>query len=256
MKYSGLFLLSIAAVGLTGCEWMPGRPKLAEKRPEPHHIADFQTLFNQNCRGCHGAGNEISASIRLDDPFYLSFMTKERLHEIITNGVKGGTMPAFALSQGGSLTDEQVEILVNGIMAWATKPAPADFPPYSAPLGDASRGATAFGVSCGSCHGQDGKGVLGKAGSVTNPAFLGLVTDQYLRTIVLAGRSDLGCPNFQERVPGRAMTNEEISDVVAWLASQRKNEFGQPLASSQPAAASQPAAPSQPETLRSNEHRE
>lgn len=256
MKYLGYFLLPIVAASLTGCEWMPGRPKLADKRPEPHHITSFETLFNQNCRGCHGAGDNVSAVIPLDDPFYLQFLTKERLHEVITYGIKGTPMPAQALSQGGSLTDHQVEILVDGIMAWSTKQKPADFPPYSAPLGNAVQGAATFGVSCGSCHGQDGKGIAGKAGSVINHAYLGLVTDQYLRTIVLAGRSDLGCPTFQDRVPGRAMTNEEISDVVAWLASQRKNEFGQPLVVSQPAGASQPAAPSpsQPETLRSNEH--
>ena len=61
-----------------------------------------------------------------------------------------------------------------------------------------------------------------------HPAYLGLVSDQYLRTIVIAGR-DLGCPDFQNRVSGRPMSGEEISDVVAWLASQRKNEFGEPL---------------------------
>ena len=45
----------------------------------------------------------------------------------------------------------------------------------------------------------------------------------------MLGRNDLGCPDFQNRVPGKPMSEEEISGVVAWLVSQRKNEFGQPL---------------------------
>ena len=52
---------------------------------------------------------------------------------------------------------------------------------------------------------------------MAHPAFLGLVSDQYLRTIVIAGRNDLGCPDFQNRVPGKPMSEEEISGVVAWL---------------------------------------
>jgi cytochrome c oxidase cbb3-type subunit 3 len=90
-----------------------------------------------------------------------------------------------------------------------------------------AQGQAAFGTFCASCHDADGTG--GKAGSVVRPAYLGLVSDQYLRTIVIAGRNDLGCPDFQNRVPGKPMSEEEISGVVAWLVSQRKNEFGQPL---------------------------
>ena len=89
------------------------------------------------------------------------------------------------------------------------------------------RAQAAFATFCASCHGADGNG--GKAGSVINPAYVGLVSDQYLRTIVIAGRNDLGCPDFQSRVAGKAMSEEEISGVVAWLVSQRRNEFGQPL---------------------------
>jgi mono/diheme cytochrome c family protein len=65
--------------------------------------------------------------------------------------------------------------------------------------------------------------VKGKAGSVVDPAYLGLVSDQYLRTVVIAGRPDLGMPGFREYVPGKPMTPEEISDVVAWLASHRQS---------------------------------
>jgi hypothetical protein len=48
-----------------------------------------------------------------------------------------------------------------------------------------------------------------------------LISDQGLRTIVITGRPDFGAPDWRGNVPGRPMTDQEISDVVAWLSSQR-----------------------------------
>jgi hypothetical protein len=43
-----------------------------------------------------------------------------------------------------------------------------------------------------------------------------------LRTVVIVGRPDLGMPGFRDYVAGKPMTPEEISDLVAWLASRRQ----------------------------------
>jgi hypothetical protein len=59
-----------------------------------------------------------------------------------------------------------------------------------------------------------------------------MVSDQYLRTIVVAGRPELGCPDFPKRLPDRSLTNEEVADLTAWLASHRANEFGKPIPTS------------------------
>lgn len=227
-----LSILSLACVALVGCDWMPGKPNQQVDEWKPASaVTDFKTLYTQNCLACHSDGTNLAGSTSLNNPLYLSIIPEAELTDIITNGVKGTLMPAFSSTHGGALTEQQIGILVQGILAWKNNaPVPADAPPYAAPLGNAQNGASAFSLSCASCHGADGTGLAGKAGSVVNPAYLGLVSDQYLRTIVIAGRSDLGCPDYQHRIPGRAMTNEEISDVTAWLVSQRKNEFGQPLA--------------------------
>ncbi len=214
----------------------PGKPDINKKWEPPSAVTSFERLYVENCQGCHGHGDKVAGSIALDNPMFLAVISEPQLLGIITDGVPHTGMPAFTESKGGLITEQQIDILAKGIKAWsANHPAPAGpLPPYSAPLGNAQAGLTAFGVSCASCHGADGKGITGKAGSVVNPAYLNMASDQYLRTITIAGRNDLGCPDFQHRVPNRAMTNEEISDVVAWLASQRKNEFGKPLSSSQP----------------------
>jgi cytochrome c oxidase cbb3-type subunit 3/ubiquinol-cytochrome c reductase cytochrome c subunit len=57
---------------------------------------------------------------------------------------------------------------------------------------------------------------------VVDSAYLALVSDQALRTAVIAGRVDLGMPDWREAVADRPMTPQEIADVVAWLASHRQ----------------------------------
>jgi hypothetical protein len=62
-----------------------------------------------------------------------------------------------------------------------------------------------------------------------NGSFLALVNDQELRTIVIAGRPELGAPDWRSDIPGKPMSPQDISDVVAWLASQRPKFPGQPF---------------------------
>jgi cytochrome c oxidase cbb3-type subunit 3/ubiquinol-cytochrome c reductase cytochrome c subunit len=58
---------------------------------------------------------------------------------------------------------------------------------------------------------------------------LALVTDQYLRTTVIAGRVDLGMPDWRGYLAGQALTAQQIADVVAWLAAQRRSVPGRPV---------------------------
>lgn len=216
------------AIFCGGCDWMPGRPLKADKYVAPGDVMDFHKLYSQNCQGCHGANGTVAGSIALDNPTYLAVVPEDVLRAAINNGIPGTAMPVFSQAQGGLLNDKQIDVLVEGIRAWA-KPASAGLPAYAGALGNAAAGAEVFSTYCASCHGADGRGIHDMAGSVIDPAYLSLTSDQYLRTIVIAGRNDLGCPDFASRIPGRPMTESQIADVVAWLASNRKNEFGQPL---------------------------
>src|SRR5439155_2855327 len=103
-------------------------------------------------------------------------------------------------------------------------------PPYAAKLGDPARGGAVYAAACASCHGADGGGGA-KARSVVDPSYLALVSDQYLRTTVIAGRADLGMPDWRGDLPGRPLASAEISDVVAWLVAQRRPVPGRPAAS-------------------------
>ena len=41
--------------------------------------------------------------------------------------------------------------------------------------------------------------------------------------MVITGRPDFDAPDWRNNIPGHPMTDQEITDVVAWLASQRPN---------------------------------
>jgi mono/diheme cytochrome c family protein len=91
-----------------------------------------------------------------------------------------------------------------------------------------------YAASCAGCHGAEGRGGS-KGGPVVDPAYLALVSDQALRTAVIAGRTDLGMPDWRGDAAGRPLTPQQISDVVAWLASQRRPPAGRPGAGAQSA---------------------
>jgi mono/diheme cytochrome c family protein len=166
---------------------------------------------------------------------YLAIADDRVLRGTTANGISGTSMPAFAQSAGGMLTDKQVDVIVRGIrQSWAQPDAlhGANPPPYSSSeSGDASRGSFVYTEYCSSCHGAGGRGGQ-KASSIADGSFLALLNDQELRMIVIVGRPDLGAPDWRGNVPGKPMSSQDVSDVVAWLASQRPKFPGQPYPNS------------------------
>ncbi len=157
------------------------------------------------------------------------------MRKVIAKGVHGTSMPAFAQSAGGMLTDKQIDAITSGIFsAWARKGIldGSNPPSYAAKTtGNVANGELVYGTYCASCHGAGGQGGP-KGSAITNDSFLALVSDQGLRTIVITGRPELGAPDWRGNVPGKPMTEQEITDVVAWLTSRRLQNPGQPYSAS------------------------
>lgn len=234
IRHFGFVVCLAASLAVAGCANAPGKPPAGPEVPTPDSILDFATLFTQNCSGCHGAEGKGGAAIAINDPVVLAIVDDATMRNIVANGIKNTSMPAFAQSAGGMLTGKQVDAIVSGIRSnWhgaAMTSLSGPVPPYaSSTPGDAQRGASAYTTFCESCHGANGKGGS-KGGSIVDGSFLALVSDQYLRTLVIAGRPELGFPNWQDDVPGKPMSSQEISDVVAWFAAQRVKNPGQPYA--------------------------
>jgi cytochrome c oxidase cbb3-type subunit 3 len=229
--------IGVAVLALPACERggkLFEQPSLADEVVDPRTVLSFERLYATNCAGCHGMRGAGNAAIGLASPSYLAIVSDADLRRIIAEGRAKTAMPAFAESAGGLLNDAQVDALVRGIRAWAPAGLRRDpqTPPYEASsYGDADRGARVFAEHCGTCHGVDGSGGA-HTGSIVNAAFLELRSEQSLRTTILAGRSDLGCPNWRDS--GEApMSADDITDSVEWLWAHRQRSSVQSYRSTQ-----------------------
>lgn len=220
----GTGLLSISLLLASAC----GHPPVAEE-DEPSRTTDFVKLYGRNCAGCHGADGTHGPGPRIGDPLYLAFTTSQNIRNVLEHGRTGTPMPAFGPSEGGLLSSKQLDALVAGLEThWAKKvdTGAVAIPPYSEEdsikagmePGDPERGQQAYLRDCAGCHGT-GKGVS-PVGAVATPSYLAIASNQLLRTNIVTGRPEFGMPDWRHRPP-HPMTNQEISDVVAWLASLR-----------------------------------
>jgi mono/diheme cytochrome c family protein len=237
MRRVATLVLVVSVCG--SCSRAPGQPGPESQVVRPSELMNFEVLYATHCAGCHGPQGKGGPAIALADPVYLAIADEATLDRVTREGVPGTAMPAFATSAGGLLTDAQVSALVRGIRARWAKPEAlqgANPPPYAPKSpGDSKRGRQVYGVYCASCHGPEGRGGP-RASSIVDGSFLALVSDQGLRTTVIVGRPELGAPDWRANVPGKPMSDQEISDVVAWLVSQRSAFPGQPYPSARAAA--------------------
>ena len=234
MMFAGALALLAA-----GCKDAPGKPKPGEGSEElrPEQMVDFPTLYKKNCAACHGENGQHAASISLNNAVYLAYAGESNIQKAIAAGEPGTLMPGFSKTAGGMLTDQQITILAHGMVAgWGAPLSPGSPtpPPYASSLtGDPAQGQKDFTTYCARCHGADGSGVPGHLGSIVDPAYLALINDQYLRGTIVAGRDGGHMPDWRsyqasENAPTHILTDQEITDTVAWLANHRIATPGQP----------------------------
>ncbi len=224
LSATGIGLLSIGLLFTGAC----GHPPVNEE-DEPFNTTDFGKLYGTNCAGCHGADGTHGPGPRIGDPLYFAFAKRETIRDVLEHGRKGTPMPAFGPSESGPLSAKQLDALVDGLEShWGNKAdnGSPPLPPYSeedsiqAGLlpGDPGRGHDAYLRNCAICHGT-GKGASA-FGAVATPSYVAIASDQGLRTTIVTGRPDFNMPDWRHRPP-HPISNQEISDVVAWLASLR-----------------------------------
>ena len=223
------------AVFASGCRagHEPGHPP--DPDPRPDQVMDFAALYGQNCAACHGSNGQSGPAIDLGNPEYQALVDDATLRKWIAGGMPGTEMPAFAQSAGGMLTDAQIAALVAGMrQQWLVPNAFAGAvpPPYAsaapAVRGDPDRGRQTYEARCADCHKSGGQ-------EIATPVYLSLVSDQALRSIIIAGRPDIGQPDWRHVGPGgkpaAPLTAQEVDDIVTYLGTLR--------------SAAPPAAPAQ-----------
>ncbi len=228
-------LLACLAALTAGCEHAPGYPGSPIVRP--HEVADFDTLYDENCAACHGAKGENGPAIDLANPEYQALVDDATLRKWISGGMPGAEMPAFAQSAGGMLTDAQVSALITGMRTRWSRPSGFSGPtppPYAqTQTGDAPAGEETYQARCSACHAPSQQ-------QITSPDYLALVSDQALRSMIIAGRPDIGQPDWSHFGPGgkaaTPLTAQEIDNIVAYLASLRNPTQATNYAPQQPDA--------------------
>lgn len=212
-------VMCIGAAMLVGCDRMPGAPKKAVQ-VVVGSPSWTQSTFDTNCRGCHSIGAE-GAAIPLMEPGYWTVATDASVSAAILNG-QGVSMPAYLSEKGGPFTATEVDALVKGMRALWGNGQPGGQGGISATVvaGNPLAGGQVFDAACAACHGKNGS-----AGSVTDPMYLKLVSDQALWSAVVYGRASLGSPAWNQAMGNRphGLTPTEVADVVSWLAASRTN---------------------------------
>lgn len=240
------FAIAIASTLVCACHQAHGKPGPGPDAPNPGEVTDFHVLYRQNCTGCHGENGKNGAAIALANPVYIAWAGEDVVRDAIANGTTSRLMPPFAKAAGGMLTDAQVHALARGIVEnWgsANVLAGATPPAYKSSLtGNQQNGFAAYGVYCARCHGAtgqggpaDGKEIPGKTGPgksgwlgpIVDPTYLALISDQDLRSIIVAGLPGGTMPDWRNDA-AQPMTDQQVTDVVAWLAAKRVATPGQP----------------------------
>ena len=77
-----------AALLFTGCD-LPGRPHGGPEVPRPDEVKSFETLYGQNCAGCHGTNGDHGVATNLANPVYQAIVDDATLRDVTANGRKG-----------------------------------------------------------------------------------------------------------------------------------------------------------------------
>jgi mono/diheme cytochrome c family protein len=187
-----------------------------------------RALYAQNCALCHGdrAQGRIGATLAKDFP---GIRVDVLLKEIISNGVPGSVMPAWAKAKGGPLSDAEIEDIVSFIrslgnvaptvpaVATATRP-PLPSPVATFPAGDAKRGLQIYNENCAVCHGPNGEG---RIGATLSKDWAGINVVTLLDTTISRGVAGSKMPAWSQSYGG-PLNNQQIADVAAYVLTLKK----------------------------------
>lgn len=235
MRPHHLAMITAACCLMLGaCSRPPGKPGPQVEASRPEQVSSFDTLYKENCAACHGEKGRGGAAISLANPAYIATAGAANIQRITAQGVPGTLMPAFGKASGGPLTDAQIGILTQGIVSWGNASEFAGNTPLpyaSSTQGDAGRGQISYATYCASCHGNaPPAGNVARSGSILDPTYLALISDQGLRSMVITGHTAprIDWRSFPSVAGPRALTDADATDIIAWMASQRVSTPGQP----------------------------
>jgi mono/diheme cytochrome c family protein len=200
-------------------------------------LVEAKALFHSlGCRGCHkirGVGGDDGPNLTAvgdKDPGQLSF-TKVAGERTLANWLKqhfrspasvvhGSAMPEFGL------TEHQIDQLTYYLLSLRRRNYAERLWPNDRIRAErfgtrefAADGATLYGNFCAACHGPGGEGMrypgLPAFPAISNPDFLRVASDEFLRAQIKRGRPGRRMPAWGEQEGG--LRSEEIQRVAAYI---------------------------------------
>jgi cytochrome c oxidase cbb3-type subunit 3 len=147
-----------------------------QKRPpgDPAQLTRGKTLFDINCRSCHGAdlrGGDLGGPNLLRSQVALRDLDGELIVPIIHGSRKDMGMPAIGLNDADAkAVAAYVRSVVETIGRQGTPPSAGREPP-SILVGNSSEGKSYFAVKCAGCHSPTGD-LQGIASKISDPKVL------------------------------------------------------------------------------------
>ena len=224
---------------LPGCRLQPAGPSRSRSRSAaPGSCPLFDRLYGENCSGCHGFDGSHGPATDLANPEYQALVDDNTLRTVITNGEKSTLMPGFGAEAGGTLTPQQIEVIIRGMRARWGRPNPfngATPPPYKATEpGDASKGQAVYSASLRPLPRRRPHSVPARPAPSSKVRSSPSSTRKPSAPPSSPAALTSASPDWRNHIPGRAMTGDEISNVTAWLLAQRPAAPGQPYPNYEP----------------------
>lgn len=177
-------------------------------------------LYVEYCAVCHGVDGQGRVGASLQN--FPGIDAGAALEQTISDGILGSVMPAWAESNGGPLTEQQIDDIVAYIQASfagtePVEPLPIYNPPAIPPLpdvqGDPAQGAVVYESNCVMCHGENGRGYFGaplaKNWASNQPAV-------FIRDVVSTGIQGTTMPAWAAE-NGGPLTEQQIENVSAYV---------------------------------------
>ncbi len=227
MKNSVKLSLSIIFILLLSMTWSVF--VAAQEEQDEQWLLGAQ-VYAENCAVCHGTDGEgrVGATLSKDWPSIRpDLLTKDTIEK----GVPGSLMPAWGQTNGGPLSDEEIEAVVYYILSWQTGGAPEITPvltstsrPPVSPVpgveGDPNQGGVLYDQNCAVCHGENGEG---RIGATLAQAWPSIRPDLTIKSTIERGVDGSVMPAWSQ-VNGGPLKESEIENLVAFLLSWDADE--------------------------------
>lgn len=151
--------------------FVPGQQRAAE---DPVRVAHGKTLYDVNCRVCHGAdlrGGDMGGPNLLRSPVALTDKAGELIVPIIHGSRQKQGMPAIGINDDDA---GAVAAYIRSVMATIGvqgTPPPGSAEAPNVLIGDAREGKAYFSAKCASCHNPSGD-LAGIATRISDPKLL------------------------------------------------------------------------------------